>query len=207
MGTHDALLSGATIGLTIAAPVGPMAVIVIRRTLSSGFLVGIVSGAGASTIHLVYATFALCGVDLIARHLQENRTIMTVVTALVLLFFAARMLRPRSTIRDAIHARQSLLGHYTSALAFNSVNPMGFTLILGAVTAVSGLASREWSGTCALAGGVFVGSILWWISLVGVTATIGIRLSPRTIRMIDVSAGLMLLALAVVTVSRIFMTP
>ena len=203
MESLQALLSGASIGLTIAAPVGPMAVIVIRRTLSSGFLVGCATGAGASTVHLIYATLALCGIDRVALQTHENRTVMNALTAVVLLFFAVRMLRPRSPIQNALPARRSLLGHYTSALAFNSVNPMGFALILGAVTAVAGLTPRGLNGTWALAGGVFVGSILWWIGLVGVTATVGVRFSPRAVRVIDIAAGVTLLALAMSTVARL----
>lgn len=203
MEMHDALLSGASIGLTIAAPVGPMAIIVIRRTISNGFVVGCVTGAGASTIHLIYATLALCGIDRLAQQSRDHRTLMTAITALVLLFFALRMLSPRRLGLKGATARQSLLGHYTSALAFNSVNPMGFALILGAITAVSGLASQNLTGTAALAGGVFAGSILWWIGLVAVTATLGIRFSPNAIRLIDIAAGLVLLALAISTASKL----
>jgi putative LysE/RhtB family amino acid efflux pump len=203
MEVQDALLSGASIGLTIAAPVGPMAIIVIRRTISNGFVVGCITGAGASTINLIYATLALCGIDRLAQQSHDHRTLMTAVTALILLFLALRMLRPRVSIQKTAIARHSLLGYYTSALAFNSVNPMGFALIVGAVTGVSGLASRNLSGTAALAGGVFAGSILWWIGLVAVTSTVGIRFSPRAIRLIDVTAGLALLALAISTVSKL----
>ena len=53
MGSQDALMAEASIGLAIAAPIGPMAIIVVRRTLMGGFLAGMTTGAGASTIHLL----------------------------------------------------------------------------------------------------------------------------------------------------------
>ena len=203
MGSQEALMAGASIGLAIAAPIGPMAIIVIRRTVVGGFLAGITTGAGASTIHLLYACLALRGLDQIAAHLQSNRKIIDVVIAMVLAAFAVRILRPRLSKADiGPQGSRSSVGNYASALAFCLVNPMTFALLLSAITAMAGLSSNHAHQNSSLVAGVFAGSIGWWICLVGATALIGIRLSPRSIRTLDILAGTVMVALAVSTILR-----
>ena len=197
-------MSGASIGLAIAAPIGPMAILVIRRTLAGGVLPGIMTGAGASTIHLLYATLAVCGLNQIASYAQDNRKLLQLLLALALVGFGVRVMRRRATTSDARAAvARSLIGNYASAAAFSLVNPMSFALLLSAVAAIAGFSSADASQTSSLAAGVFAGSIAWWVCLVGATAVIGFRLSPPSMRVIDIIAGLAMFALAVATVSRI----
>lgn len=204
MESQEALLAGASIGLAIAAPIGPMAIIVIRRTLAGGFLAGLTTGAGASTIHLLYATLAVCGLNQLAAYAQRNTKLLHIIVALALLVFAVRILRHRAIKPTASSpARRSLIGNYASAVAFSLVNPLSFALLLSAVAAIAGLSSTGASQTSSLAAGVFAGSIAWWTCLVGVTASIGIRISPRSTRVIDIIAGLIMFALAASTMSRI----
>ena len=59
----SALASGTVIGLSIAAPVGPMAILCINRTLKAGMKAGISTGAGASTVHAAYASVVLLGLQ------------------------------------------------------------------------------------------------------------------------------------------------
>ncbi len=197
MGSQEALLAGASIGLAIAAPIGPMAVIVVRRTLVGGFLAGITTGAGASTIHLVYATLAVCGINQVAAQFQSNRRLIDLVVAAALAIFAVKMMRQR-TARPNIGAPvvRSLTKNYASALALCLVNPMTFALLLSAIAAVAEV-SNQLDQTSSLALGVFAGSITWWICLVSATSLIGVRFSPRSMRMIDVLAGAVMFALAV----------
>lgn len=203
MRSHEALLSGLSIGLTIAAPIGPMALIVIRRTLAGGFLVGMSTGAGASTAHLIYASLAVFGIHRVESLIEGNRAVLAWSSVSILLFFAVRMLLPRSggTKSSGVTGR-SMIANYASAVEFNLVNPMGAALMLGAVLAIAGLASIGGAGTGILAAGVFLGSIGWWTCLVSATTAVGYRVSETWVRAIDVLAGLAMLALAVSTMSR-----
>ena len=181
-----------------------MAIIVIRRTLIGGFLAGITTGAGASTTHLLYATLALCGVDRLAAHLQSNHKLIDVIVAVALVAFALRILRHRPTRADAgPSVGRSLIGNYASALAFCLVNPVTFALLLSAIAAMAGFSSNRTNQNSSLAAGIFAGSIAWWICLVGATTMVGIRLSPRLMRTIDIVAGTVMFALAVSTILRI----
>lgn len=203
MGSQEALLAGASIGLAIAAPIGPMALIVIRRTLIGGFLAGLMTGAGASTIHLLYAALALRGIDQIAAFLQTNRKLLDVVIASALVVFAIRILRQRPRTAEVCpQFGRSLIANYASALAFCLVNPMTFALLLSAIAAMSGLSSNRVRPNSSLVAGVFAGSIAWWICLVGATAFVGVRLSPRSVRTIDILAGSVMVVLAVSTILR-----
>ena len=204
MGSQQALLAGASIGLAIAAPIGPMAIIVIRRTLAGGFLAGITTGAGASTVNLLYSILAVCGLDQIATHIQSNRKLIDVLIAAALAVFAVRILLQKTPrVEASSPIKRSLVGNYASAIAFNLFNPISFTLLLSAIAASTGATSSDACQPGFLAGGVFAGSIAWWLSLVGATNLIGARLTPAVMRVIDIGAGTMMFGLAIFTMLRL----
>ncbi len=204
MDSQTALIAGASIGVAIAAPIGPMAIIVIRRTLADGFLAGLTTGAGASTANFVYASFAIVGFHQVTTHVQGNRKLIDVALALILTVFAIRMLRPRAKRLNTVEPmRASLLRNYGTAVLLNLANPMSIALLMSAIAAVADISADHASRTGLVAVGVFSGSIAWWICLVGTTALIGIRLSPRSIRLIDIVAAVAMVALAISRLSRL----
>lgn len=86
------LTSGVVIGLAIAAPIGPMAILCINRTLSAGIKAGISTRAGASTVTVAYASAVLLGLQQIGPFLATHRPLMGTVSAGLMLLFACRIL-------------------------------------------------------------------------------------------------------------------
>ncbi len=84
------MLKGFLIGLSIAAPVGPIGVLCIRRTLADGRLVGLVTGLGAASADAVYGSMAAFGLTLVTGFLVAQENILRIVGGLFLLFLGLR---------------------------------------------------------------------------------------------------------------------
>lgn len=206
MDHHNAFLAGATIGLTIAAPVGPMAVLCIRRTLVAGFRAGLSTGAGASSLHIVYSAITLAGIEQIAGGMKSNHRTFDAISACVMIYFAWRILRPRPTPGGpAVQAAvlDSLIRNYTSALGFGSLNPMLPLLTIGAISTVIGADRLHPAETAILLCGVFLGSFGWWCTLTGTIAAIGGRSGPQVTRVLDLATGIFMGFLALLSLHHL----
>ena len=80
------ILKGLIIGLSIAAPVGPIGILCIRRTLNQGRLHGFISGVGAATADAVYGTVAAFGLTIVSQFLIDQRLWIQLAGGLFLIF-------------------------------------------------------------------------------------------------------------------------
>ena len=162
------LLRGLLIGISIAAPVGPIGVLCIRRTLTNGQAAGLVSGLGAATADALYGCIAGFGLTLISNFLVSQQVWLRLVGGLFLCYLGIKTLLSKPAAQAAVAKDSGLLGAYASTFLLTVTNPM--TIIsFAAIFAGLGLASP--SGSYASAGvlvaGVFLGSALWWLLLSG----------------------------------------
>jgi threonine/homoserine/homoserine lactone efflux protein len=192
------------IGLTIAAPIGPMAVLCINRTLNAGLIAGISTGAGASTVQLGYCSVVLFGLREAAPWLETNRGALSLFGAALMLLFAWRMLRPGPGLRRRRTRLQcgSALHNYVSAVLFNSVNPMLLILLISAVAAVIGTERPEGHTIRLILTGLCLGSMSWWVALSVTAASVRGRLSRDVLRLVNNTAALSLLGFGVIALSR-----
>jgi len=196
-----ALLSGIGIGFTVAAPIGPMGMLCIQRTLASGMATGLATGFGAATVHLAYSAFAVLGLGTLAQPwVEANAAGFGIVSALTLLWFAMRTHRGpvalQETTGDIDNVR--LARAYLSAIALGLTNPLTVILFLAALHAFS-----TQSAAPPLVAGVFVGSAIWWTVLSTMVATARSRLTPRMLALSSRFASLMLLGLGTMMLVRI----
>jgi threonine/homoserine/homoserine lactone efflux protein len=195
-----ALFSGIGIGFTVAAPIGPMGMLCIQRTLASGMATGLATGFGAATVHLTYSALAVLGLGSLAQPwVEANAAGFGIVSALTLLWFAIRTHRGSvalQTTDDVDNVR--LARAYLSAIALGFTNPLTAILFLAALHAFSMQAAAA-----PLIAGVFVGSAIWWTVLSTIVATARSRLTPRMLSMSSRLASLMLLGLGTMMLVRI----
>jgi threonine/homoserine/homoserine lactone efflux protein len=83
-------LRGLALGFSIAAPVGPIGVLCIRRTLADGRLVGFVSGLGAATADMLYGAVAAFGLTAVAAVLTGQRVWLGLIGGVFLLYLGLR---------------------------------------------------------------------------------------------------------------------
>lgn len=168
MMTLSLLFRGLLIGLSIAAPVGPIGVLCIRRTLADGRAWGLVSGLGAATADALYGCIAGFGLTFISGALIEQQMWLRLIGGLFLCYLGARTLLSRPAVEVASVQGKGLLGAYASTLFLTLTNPMTI-LAFAAIYAGLGVGTMAEGYTAAavLVFGVFLGSTLWWLLLSG----------------------------------------
>lgn len=178
-------LRGLLIGLAIAAPVGPIGVLCIRRTLAYGWASGFVSGLGAATADAIYGSIAAFGLGVVSNLLLGQQVFLQLVGGLFLFYLGLRLmfakprklglppdalpdLHPESAWRW-IHWR-ALGQDFGSTFLLTLTNPM---TILSFAAIFAGLgATTAYGGGVRVVAGVFSGSALWWLTLSAVTGTL-----------------------------------
>lgn len=194
-----ALISGIGIGFTVAAPIGPMGMLCIQRTLASGMATGLATGFGAATVHLTYSTLAVWGLASLAQPwVEANAAGFGVVSALTLLWFAIRTHRSAIVLQKGETDKVRLMHAYLSAIALGLTNPLTVILFLAALHAFSTQAAAA-----PLITGVFVGSAVWWMMLSTIVAITRSQLTPRMLSLGSRFASLTLLGLGTTMLLRI----
>lgn len=161
------LFSGFVIGISIAAPVGPIGVLVIRRSLAEGRLMGLVSGMGAATADAFYGFIAAFGLSAISSLLMSYSLPLRIFGAIFLAYLGVKTLfsKPAEKAAEA-KAASNMLTAFFSILALTITNPMTIIAFLGifAGFGLENVAGNNFSASIIVLG-VFLGSAAWWLLL------------------------------------------
>jgi len=188
---------GLIIGFSIAAPVGPIGVLCIRRTFIDGRAVGFVSGLGVATADAFYGAIAGFGLTFVSGFLIREQDWLRLAGGLFLLYLGLRaFIAPPATTAAGAPVR-GLAGAYATTLVLTLTNPMTI-LSFAAIFAGLGIAAvRDYASAGALVAGVFTGSALWWLVLSSVAAAARTRLGPPILRWVNRAAGVVIAAFGV----------
>jgi len=190
---------GLLIGLSIAAPVGPIGVLCIRRTLAQGRGFGIVSGLGAATADAVYGCIAAFGLTVVTGFLTGQQFWFQVIGGLFLCYLGVRTLGSRPAEQAAAERGERYVQAYGSTLLLTLTNPMTI-LSFAAIFAGLGLSSTEQSGGSSallIVLGVLLGSACWWFLLCGIVGTVRRRLGSNALLWVNRISGLIVLGFGV----------
>ncbi|MGR0187553.1 LysE family transporter [Azospirillum aestuarii] len=195
MDALPALLKGLIIGFSIAAPVGPIGLLCIRRTLADGPAHGFVSGLGAASADAVYGAIAGFGVVLVTDALLGAQVALKLVGGLVLLWLGWGTLRARPAERAAdARGGGGLAGAYASTFALTLANPatiLSFAAVFGGLGVSAGDGNS--TGVAALlVAGVFTGSAMWWLGLSASVGAFRRRVTPAAMLWINRGSGAVL---------------
>ena len=196
------LAQGAVLGFSIAAPVGPIGLLCIRRTLDHGAAAGIAGGLGTAAADAAYAAVAGFGLTAVSAALTAVMLPLQVAGIAVLAWLGARtLMQPPATAAATPRGAHASLFAQTFFLTLT--NPT--TIIsFAAIFAGMGLAANgEPSRATALVAGTFAGSLAWWIILSTAVGSARARITPRVVVWINRSAGLLLLGFAAVLAFRL----
>ena len=195
----ELFLQGALIGLAIAAPVGPIGVLCIRRTLVDGQLAGFVSGLGAATADLIFGSVAVLGLAALADLMVGVSFWSRLLGGIFLCYLGLRTLRERPAAQPANTSARGLLGAYSSTLLLTLTNPASIILFVGLFAGLGAASEAKGYGEgLLLVAGVFVGSAGWWISLSGAVGLLRGRVTPAALRWVNIAAGVIILGFGVV---------
>lgn len=192
-------LRGLIIGLSIAAPVGPIGVLCIRRTLSDGRAVGFASGLGAATADAVYGAVAAFGLSLVTNALVEQRLWLQAGGGVFLCYLGVRtwMAVPRAAAGAPADGR-GLAAAWASTFALTLTNP---TTIISFAAIFAGLGLGRSVGGYGPASvmvlGVFLGSALWWLILSVGVGLFRSSLTPHRLRWVNRGSGAIIAAFGI----------
>jgi threonine/homoserine/homoserine lactone efflux protein len=162
----DIFMRGLLIGFSIAAPVGPIGVLCIRRTLAEGRLAGFLSGLGAASADMFYGAVAAFGLTAIQDVLLGQSNWLRLVGGIFLLYLGVRTFLTKPADQAAKSSRGGLFGAYLSTFFLTITNPI---TILSFIAIFAGLRLAEAGGNYTAASmmvlGVFLGSVTWWFTL------------------------------------------
>jgi threonine/homoserine/homoserine lactone efflux protein len=186
-------LRGLLIGFSIAAPVGPIGILCIRRTLSEGRVSGFLSGLGAATADALYGCVAGFGLTVISSFLVDQRFWIQLVGGVFLLALGIKTLRSTPAERSATASGTGLVASYASTLFLTLTNPMTILSFAG-IFAALGVAETggSFSAAALLVLGVFTGSAAWWLILSGGVGLMRERLSAGILRWTNRLSGIVL---------------
>ncbi len=197
------LLRGMLIGFSIAAPVGAIGVLVIRRTLAEGWFVGLATGLGAATADMLYGAVGALGLTAVTSLLVGASTWLRLFGGLFLCYLGIQTLVAAPPARGAEPVRASFVHAYGSTLFLTLTNPTTI-LSFGAVFAGAGVGSEGGRAALFVVGGVFLGSALWWLLLSGGISAARARVTPRALRWINVVSGAMICAFGIGALISLF---
>ncbi len=218
MNTAEFFFKGLVVGFLIAAPVGPVAVICIHRTIAHGRLAGYICGLGATLADTVFGAVAALGLGFIAAELIANQGWLRIAGGILLVALGLKLAlskhlskraeaqerqeeREEAEVDDA-HRRQGLedhIGNFASAFAVMITNPitlLSFAAIFAAIDIAEVGEKTIWA--LALVAGVFAGGALWWTILITLSSLFRERINEQGILWVSRAAGVLVLLFGVV---------
>ncbi len=191
-------LQGLLIGFSISVPVGPVGVMVIRRTLAEGFASGLSAGLGCATGMALYGSVIGFGLTAVSEVLVRQQRPLGLVGGLFLIYLGYTIVRAAPPDPAATLQRRSLLGAYGVTFALTIVSP-AVILYFIAIFAGSGLVERQRNYLAAfiLVLGVFLGALGWWLLLSGLVTLLRARLHTSALRWANWGSGLAIAAFGV----------
>ena len=194
---------GVVIGFSIAAPVGPIGVLCIRRSLTDGPRIGFAAGLGAALADAFYGGVAALGLTSISSFLVDQQFWLGLIGGAFLCCLGLRTMRSPVAEKSAQNESKGFALTCVSTLGLTLTNPATI-LSFVAIFAGFGLGKAKGAGSAiAMVSGVFLGSLVWWTMLSGGVGWLRQRLEPGWLVWVNRLSGLLLLAFGVLILLRL----
>jgi len=186
---------GLLIGFAIAAPVGPIGMLVIRRTLAEGRLLGLLTGLGAAVADALYGCVGAFGLTFISSFLMGYAFWTKLIGGVFLLWLGINTFRAKPGEETVGAPKVRYLTAFLSTLVLTLANPATILSFM-AVFAGLGLGTKpgDYGAAGVVVAGVFMGSAIWWLLLSGGVALVRHKLKPGTLKWINYGSGIFLSA-------------
>jgi threonine/homoserine/homoserine lactone efflux protein len=190
---------GLVLGFTIAAAVGPISLLTIRRTLAHGRVYGLASGLGVALADATYAAIAAFGLTAITSVLVGGRVLLGLVGGVFLVVLAIRTMTSRPNEVAVVAERPGLAAAFGSIFGLTMTNPMTILSFAGLFAGL-GLTGTGGADAALLVAGVFLGSATWWVVLTSVVAALRSRVTIPVLTWVNRVSGAAILIFGVVAI-------
>ncbi len=198
---------GLLLGLMIAAPVGPIGLLCIRRTLQKGLLIGFATGLGAAVADTLFAAMAALGVAAIMDFIEHYDMGLRIIGGMLLLYGAWHSWHdapkpptdPIALVKKIVGMTSNtsywgLLKACVSGFAITLTNPVSILAVLAVVATFSHVVNHV--EAFSVVSGIFVGSVVWWALLAGGITLVRKHFSESRIIIVNRITATILAALA-----------
>ncbi|HEY1047973.1 MAG TPA: LysE family transporter [Bacteroidia bacterium] len=188
--TTDYLIKGLIIGFSVAAPVGPIGVLTIKRTLTEGRTSGFVTGMGAALADTVYGVVAGFGLAAVSSFILTQEFWMKLVGGLFLLFLGIKSFVTKPASKAANIDSKGLFNNFISTFFLTVTNPSTIFSFLAIFAGLGlGTTKTDYSSSMTLVLGVFIGSALWWLILSSTVSYFQSKITPNRLIWINRLSG------------------
>ena len=191
-------IKGLIIGFSIAAPVGPIGVLCIQKTISKGQLAGLRTGLGAATADGIYGSIAAYGLSAISSFLVNQQLTLRSLGGLYLGFLGIKTVLSQPLIIEKQESVTQNLNDFLSTLILTLTNPI---TIVSFTAIYSGLMNQAIEFTflsaTLLVVGVFCGSALWWLFLSFIASRMQQRINATALLWINRISGIFIIGFSI----------
>jgi threonine/homoserine/homoserine lactone efflux protein len=201
----ELLIGGIIVGLMIAMPVGPVNILCIHRTLEGGWKSGIISGLGAAVADMLYGAVAGFSITLVVQFLVREQFWIRFFGGILLVIIGISFCFKRPEPLNAqTEDRANAYSDLRSTFLLTLTNPTTVLSFLAILAALGMGQQRQWWLTVFLVGGIFCGSMLWWIVLGSIVNLFRDRFNDRNLLLMNRLAGLLIVGfgIAAIVLSR-----
>ncbi len=192
------LIKGIAIGFSLAAPVGPVGIMCIRRTLTYGARGGLLIGISAALADVVYGLFAAFGVTLVANFIVEHQASIRLVGGALLVLLGIHSVRTPPKTKANQRWTDGHLPVAVSTFALALTNPMTMFAFVAAFSGFGIQSIIETNlGVTLLVGGVFLGSFLWFTTLIAISRIFKEKVTEQGFITINKVVGYVLVGLGI----------
>lgn len=195
--TLPIILQAALLGLLVAAPVGPVAVLCVQRTLRYGLFSGIQFGLGVAMADALFSVIAAFGLTAVMMLMIQSSVWISLVGGVYLFYLGYNAFKHRHLI-DNLSSNKKMKAHHNVLMAFliTLTNPM---TILSFVALFAGVVSEKYTHNLIRNGmefvvGIFLGSLTWWIVLSLVSTFLRRNSKTTWLNGINTACGVLLMA-------------
>jgi len=202
------IIKGLLIGISVSAPLGPIGVLCIQRTLNKGFKSGFVSGAGAASADIIYAIIAGFSITYISDFLIEYQTYIRIIGGAFLILVGIRISisNPAKQIRKLRVKGNNYYKDYITSFLITVSNPITI-LAFGAFFTAFDMIDKNVNNfdITIMIIAVFSGSLIWWISLISIVTIFKTRIRLRNLLWINRITGILIVLFAAFVIISAFL--
>jgi threonine/homoserine/homoserine lactone efflux protein len=195
-------IKGFIIGFSIAAPVGPIGILCIQRTLAGGNVQGLVTGLGAATADALYGFIAAFGLTFISNFLVDQSLWFRIIGGVFLCYLGIRAFFKKTREQTVSLANSTVLSAYGTTFFLTLTNPMTILFFAG-VFAGLGIVSESihYASAGLMVIGVFTGSGAWWLFLSAATGIFRNKISESKLAIVNKISGIIIIVFGVAAIS------
>ncbi|MDE7125781.1 MAG: LysE family translocator [Muribaculaceae bacterium] len=190
---------GLAIGILISAPMGPIGMFVIQRTLSKGRWPAFFSGVGAAVSDLVYCLLAGLGLSFVTDFIEQHQSLLQVIGGIVLAAFGIYLFRknPTRSLKPAVSSANNFWRDIATGFALTFSNPLILFFIIG-LFARFNFVLPEYRPFHFVIGylSIFVGALIWWYIVTLFVNAVRARFNVRSLWMVNRIIGAVLFGMA-----------